>query len=266
MKKILSIVFVMLLCLGLAAPAYAAEPAAAAEPADADGFVPSVHYKPTPEFVPVFDDDGNEYIGVVRDEEGEVIGYVEPGCLIVTPIAHVWDEDIEVPQEIEDLLLFLYASLNDGSMTIPYEKHNADLDPANMVIRDLFDARWGCEEHPKMLAPQGVVLELTFDLGVVPEAQIYVQTYDEATGVWEPIVSAVNNGDGTVTCIFEHLCGIEFSMPLAVGGPVGGSSGTPVNQSGRQEATVLPWVIVMILAAVSAVAVLFAKKKKKSAA
>ncbi len=251
MKKILSIVFVMLLCLGLATPAYATQ--------TVDGFVPSVTYKPTPEFVPVFDEDSNEYIGVVRDEEGEIIGYVEPGCLIVTPIAHVWDEDIEVPQDIEDLLLFLYSGLNDGSMSIPYEKHNADLDPANMVIRDLFDARWGCEEHPKMLAPQGVVLELTFDLGVVPEAEIYVQTYDEATGVWEPIVSAVNNGDGTVTCIFEHLCGIEFSMPLSL-------AGTAIQQNVRPGTDVLPWIIVLILAAVACVAVLFAKKKKKSAA
>lgn len=248
MKKFLSIVTVLLLCLGLAAPAYAAEPV--------DSFVSSITYKPTPEFVPVVDEDGNEFIGVVRDEEGEIISYVEPGCLIVTPIAHVWDESIQVPQEVEDLLIFLYTSLNDGSMSIPYEKHNADLDPANMVIRDLFDARWGCEEHPRMLAPEGVVLELTFDLGIVPDAEIYVQTYDEATGIWEPIVSAVNNGDGTITCIFEHLCGIEFSMPMSVGSV----------STESESSNVLPWIVVLILSAVAAVAVLLSLKKKKSAA
>ena len=247
MKKVLSILTILLLCFSLAAPAYAAE--------NVEGFVPSITYKPTPNFVPVYDENGNEFIGVVRDGNGDILDYIEPGCLIVTPIAHVWDEDIEVPQEIEELLLFLYTNLNDGSMQIPYEKHEADLDPANMVIRDLFDARWGCEEHPRMLAPKGVVLELTFDLGVVPEALIYVQSYDEETKIWEPIVSTVNNGDGTVTCVFEHLCGIEFSMPLTQG--VAPTKGGNVN--------ILPWIIVLVVAAIAAVGVIFTKKKKTAA-
>ena len=247
MKKILSILTVLLICLSLVAPVYAAE--------NVEGFVPSITYKPTPNFVPVYDENGNEFIGVVRDENGDILDYIEPGCLIVTPIAHVWDEAIEVPQEIEELLLFLYTSLNDGSMKIPYEKHEANLDPDNMVIRDLFDARWGCEEHPRMLAPKGIVLELTFDLGVVPEAQIYVQSYDEETKVWEPIVSTVNNGDGTVTCVFEHLCGIEFSMPLTQG--VAPTKGGNMN--------ILPWIIVLAVAAIAAVAVIFTKKKKTAA-
>lgn len=247
MKKILSILTVLLICLSLVAPVYAAE--------NVEGFVPSITYKPTPNFVPVYDENGNEFIGVVRDENGDILDYIEPGCLIVTPIAHVWDEAIEVPQEIEELLLFLYTSLNDGSMKIPYEKHEANLDPDNMVIRDLFDARWGCEEHPRMLAPKGIVLELTFDLGVVPEAQIYVQSYDEETKVWEPIVSTVNNGDGTVTCVFEHLCGIEFSMPLTQG--VAPTKGGNMN--------ILPWIIVLAVAAIAAVAVILTKKKKTAA-
>ena len=244
MKKVLSVVIAMLLCLSLVIPAAAAQ--------TVEGFVPSITYKPTPEFVPVYDEDGNEYIGIIRDGDGEIIDYVEAGCLIVTPIAYVWDEDMEVQKDIEELLLFLYTSLNDGSMKIPYEKHEADLDPANMVIRDLFDARWGCEEHPKMLEPEGIVLELTFDLGVVPEAKIFVQSYDEATGVWDPIVSAVNNGDGTVTCVFEHLCGIEFSMPMTLGSAT------------KTTPNVLPWIIVLAVAAVAAVVVL--TKKKKAAA
>jgi len=210
------------------------------------------------------DEAGIEYIGVIRDEEGSIVGYIEPGCLIVTPIAHVWDERYDVPQEIEDFLLFLYNSLNDGSMKIPYEKHNANLDPEMMVIRDLFDARWACEEHPRMLAPKGVVMELTFDLGVVPEAQIYVQTYDEATKIWEPVVSTVNNGDGTVTCVFEHLCGIEFSMHSQRFVPVEAAHVlTPAVD--QESANVMPWIIVMIVAAAAAVGIILGKKKNTAA-
>ena len=247
MKKVMSIVVAMLLCLSLVLPVCAAEVG--------DGFVPSITYKPNPEFVPVYDEAGNEYIGVIRDAEGNILDYISHSCLLITPIAHVWDEDIEVPEDVERLLLFLYNGLNDGSIVVPYEKHEANLDPANMVIRDLFDVRWNCEEHAKSLDAPGVVLELTFDLGVVPEAQIYVQTYDEPTGIWEPIVSSVNNGDGTVTCIFEHLCGVEFSMPLTL---------TPAvaEQAQQQGPNVLPWIIVLALAAIAAVGVIIAKKKK----
>ena len=42
-----------------------------------------------------------------------------------------------------------------AELKIPYEKHEADLDPANMVIRDLFDARWVCEEHRAMIEKEG---------------------------------------------------------------------------------------------------------------
>jgi len=248
MRKVLVLCVAFLLCLSMVTPALAAE----------DGFVPSITYKPNPELVPIEVEDGKEYIGVIRDENGEVIDYIGTGCLLITPIAHVWDDEIEVPKDVEELLLFVYNSLNDGSMKIPYEKHEANLDPANMVIRDLFDARWGCEEHPKMLEPEGVVLELTFDLGVVADAQIYVQSYDETTKEWSPIVSTVNNGDGTVTCVFEHLCAIEFSMLVG-----SGAASAPVEDAARPN--VLPWIIALIVAAAAVVVVVVVKNKKKTA-
>ena len=33
-------------------------------------------------------------------------------------------------------------------------------------------------------------------------------TYND--GQWEPIRETRNNGDGTVTCLFEHLCPVAF--------------------------------------------------------
>ena len=246
MKKIICLMIAIMLCLSVAAPAWAAD----------NGFVPSITYKPNPEIVTGINDDGEEYIGVIRDENGEIISYVSHGCLRITPIAHVWDEEIDVPKEIEDLLLFCYEGLNDGSMEIPYEKHEADLDPANMVIRDLFDARWVCEEHRAMVEKEGVTFEITFDLGVVADAKIFVMTYDEAAKEWSPIVKSVNNGDGTVTCTFEHLCAIEFSMPVAAAAVV-----TEENQ----KPDVTPWIILLGVAVAGVIVVLVAKNKKKAA-
>ena len=247
MRKIVCLLTALILCLSMVVPAFAAE----------NGFVPSITYKPNPEIVPVEGPDGEEHIGVVRDKDGEIIDYVGHGCLLITPIAHVWDEEIDVPAEIEQLLTKVYDALNDGSMKIPYEKHEANLDAANMVIRDLFDARWVCEEHRAMIEEEGVTFEITFDLGVVADAEIFVMTYDEAVNEWAPIVKTVNNGDGTVTCIFEHLCAIEFSIPVA---DVGDDS----PQTG-DTADIGIWIIVMATAAIMLVAIIAIGKKTKSA-
>ena len=99
------------------------------------------------------------------------------------------------------------------------------------------------------------MLQLTFDLGVAPDVDVYVMSYDEQTKEWEPIVKTVNNGDGTVTCTFEHLCAIAFSVPLSTSaqGTQGGGSG-------------MIWIAVMALAAVAVVGLVIMKSKKSSAA
>lgn len=237
MKRVIVLITVLVLCLGMVAPVYAAE----------DNFVPSIAYKSSPKIVPVIGPDGAEYLGVIRDANGNIIDYVGHGCLRITPISDLWDEEIYVPQVVEDLLRYIYESLNNGTMEIPYEKHDADLKCKRMVIRDLFDARWYCKEHPDMLAPEGVVLEIIFDLGIDPEAELFVMTFDEETEEWDPIVEAENNGDGTVTCTFEHLCAIEFSI-------IGGD---------KECTNIWLWIILLILAVVTFFIILFYKKKKK---
>ena len=254
MKKIISLLTVLLLCMSLVVPVFAA---------DGD-FVPSITYKPNPEIVPVPDAPEADTIGVIRDQDGEILDYVGHDCLLVTPIAHVWDEKIEVPNEVEELLLFVYDSLNEGSMEIPYEKHEAGLDAANMVIRDLFDARWYCEEHRRMVEEEGVTFEITFDLGVVADAQIFVMTYDEGTKEWSPIVNVVNNGDGTVTCTFEHLCAIEFSMPIAAVPSAPSENVEPATNATPWFIYLLPWFTLLLLAIIAIVVIIIAKKKKKT--
>lgn len=245
MKRMICFLTVLLLCCSLVIPAYAAE----------NDFVPSISYKESPTLVTVTGDDGNAYIGVIRDADGNVLDYIDHKCLRITPISHIWDEEIEVPNVIRELLLFVYNSLNDGTMEIPYEKHEANLDADGMVIRDLFDVRWECEEHAKMLDEPGVVLELTFELGVDAEEIVYVMTYGEGTEAWDPIVKTVNNGDGTVTCTFEHLCAVEFSMAM---------NAATVAPAESNSFPVI-WIVLFALAVVAIVAVLVVKGKKKTA-
>lgn len=244
MKKVIACVAVLTLLVSLFVPVMAAE----AE------FTPSVENKPAPEIVPVTDPDGKPAIGVLRDEDGQIISYVYEPCLVVTAVADAKTSTL-IPDAAEALLLDVYNKLTKGEMEIPYEKHNADLDPSKMVIRDLYDASWLCDDHPDIVAPEGVVLEITFDLGINKGVDVYTMSYKN--NEWNPIVSTVNNGDGTVTCTFENLCPIEFSV-------VDEASNPPEKTGDIFE---YHWIIIaaVALAAIVALTVVYLVDSKKRA-
>ena len=98
MRKVICMMIAIVLCLGLVAPTYASEA----------GFVPSITYKPIPTIVSVADENGNEFAGVIRNEQGEIVDYIEHSCISIVPVAHIWEEGIEVPETIADLLLYVY--------------------------------------------------------------------------------------------------------------------------------------------------------------
>lgn len=215
MKKLISLLAVLMLCAALLVPAYAA-----------NEFKPSVEFKPAPEIVPVLDGEGNSALAMLVDEDGIVVDYIyeHDYCLIVTPVARA-EEDPIIPESAKNTLLDVYAKLTAGTMTLPYEKFNANLVSSNMVIRDLFDVTLLCVEHNEILERPDVDLVVTFRLGVDADKAVYSMTYKNND--WNPIVSSDNNGDGTVTCTFAHLCPVSFSVegeqkpPVQTGDPAG---------------------------------------------
>jgi hypothetical protein len=215
MKRLICLLTVFLLMFALACPAFAAE-----------DFVPSIGDKEEPEIVP----DENGVLGVIRDKDGNIIGRITEDCLIITAISMI-DISTEIPAAARDIMKYVYEQLTKGDMVLPYELDG--LNPDEMVIRDLIDATWLCGDHPEMLVPEGVTLELTFDIGVAAGVAVYVHTYND--GVWNKVVKAHNNGDGTVTVVFEHLCPIAFS--------VRSDSYTPPSQTG--DAFSAHWVVLM---------------------
>lgn len=193
MRKIICLALALLMGLNLGLPAFAAE----------EGFVPSITYKPNPEVVPFTDENGGEHAGVIRDENGEILDYVDQEDLDFTAVADIWDENADVPGETRKLLEEIYTGLNDGSIPLPDD---------TAVIRDLFDTRLSDPEQQAMLEEQGASFEITFDLGVVADARIQAMVYDEEAGQWVPALQTVNNGDGTVTCTFDRLGVVAFTM------------------------------------------------------
>ena len=242
MKKLISLFTTLVLCMSIAIPAFAAE----------NSFVPSITYKPNPEIVAVVNEAGEEFIGVICNDEGEIVDYVDNDCLVMTPIAYVLDGEKEIPEQIKEMLLEAYDKLSNGDVELPYEKYGEGLNASNMVIIDLFDVRLSNEEYQKKMEADGITFEITFDLGVDPDVEVVAMTMDELTGEWSPIVKTVNNGDGTVTCTFEHFCPIVFAVATTPASTQ--VEGTPVSNY-------IPWIIVLVLAAGG---ILFIVSKKRN--
>ena len=206
MKKLISLFLALVMCLSVCGVAYAAE----------DDFVPSISYKDAPELVTGKDAEGRTTIGAICDAAGNVIGdiYYED-CLVITSIAQALrDVETGIPDDNESLLEKLYKEILDGTAVLPFEN------PDEMVVIQLIDATFLCagaeteEDHPEVLEPDGVRIELTFDLGVGADVPVQVMTYKN--NQWGDIHSVTNNGDGTVTCVFEHLCPIAFAVPANI--------------------------------------------------
>ena len=229
MRKVISCIVALLVCVSLAMPAFAA----------VGTFVPSISFK-----------DGPEIVSATLD--GESVD----GCVIVTTISEAREKTTDITQDERDLLLEVYEGLNDGSVTPP------EL-PEGYVIRDLVDASFeytDCrtlEDHnhkDRRLEEKGVTLTVAFKLGVGKNVNVVVMTYID--GVWTEIESVTNNGDGTVTCVFEDICPVAFAVKQE------GQNAVP--SLGDTFGRYLPlWIGILVASAVALVAVVVIARKKK---
>lgn len=221
--------------------------------ASAAGFTESVNNKPAPPVEEVPDGNGQPALGIIRDPNGKIVGYVYEDCLVITPVSEA-DTSDKIPEAAKNLLLDIYAKLTSGEMKLPYEQYNPEMNSGNMVIRDLFDASFLCQDHPALLAQDGYTLELSFNLGVAAGEEVVTMVY--VNGQWKP-VSTVNNGDGTVTCVFDEICPIAFSVRT--------DASTPEKTG---DISMMPWLIlgsVALLALVAVVVIYHVNSKKHGA-
>ncbi len=230
MKRILSLIVAMTLCVALLSSF-----------AFADEFVPSIGDKDHPEIVPVEGD----VIGEIIDDNNQVISEVDTGCLVVTPVSEA-NTSAEIPEDARQTLLDVYEQLSNGSMELPYD---SSVNPDDMVIRDLFDLSFLCEEHPEMLE-NGNAFRVTFDLGVAAGDTVVAMVY--VNGEWIN-VELINNGDGTVTCLFEQICPVVFSVK---------QTETPPQTGDFSGNSILMWALLMCGSAVAFVVCIVIYRKK----
>ena len=181
MKKLLSVLLVLVLSVTMAVPAFAA-----------NSFVPSITYK-----------DGPDLTGASMNGENLA------GCIVVTSIAKAKNKSTEISQAERDLLLDLYDQLNSGAMKLPIANDK-------YVIRELVDvsfAQSACvnvHSHEDELNKANTTISITFDLGVKSSAEVLVYVYVD--GKWVAAEQVTNLGNGRVTVVFENIGPVAFCV------------------------------------------------------
>ncbi len=229
MRKIVCLVSALVLLVSLGISALAAT-----------DFVPSITYKDGPkiEFAWLDDEDVSN-------------------CLVVSSIKQATDKTTDITQEERDHLLNVYAKLKDGSMKLPVED--------DYVIRELVDVNFKYEacrqqtdiHHDKLkeLNETDKMLTVNFDMGINADADVIVMF--ESEGKWNEAEKVVNNGDGTLTCKFGHLCPVVFAVKESQSGPV-------PPQTGDTSGKYLPlWIGTLALSGVALVTLVVVALKKK---
>lgn len=222
MKKGIVVIALLAICVSLVCPAFAAE----------DTFVPSIGYK-----------DGPEIIDAELETED-----VE-ACLVVTSLKGAAEKTTDISQAARDQLLQVYEKLNSGEVKLP----GAD----GYVIRELVDVSWkqiGCVEekhtHEDDLEKEGVVVDIDLEMGIDANTDILVYAYRD--GQWTLIESAKNNGDGTVTCVFEHFCPVAFAVREQTGGSQTGDTA---------RGSLILWGVLMAVSLVAIIVLAIRRKK-----
>ncbi len=249
MKKILS---VLLVCFILVVPFSVI--------VSADNFVPSIGYKPAPVIKYEEDDEGRKVIGHVVDPNGNILSTEYHDCLVITPVSEAETSE-KIPADAAELLLQVYDELSDEDMKLSSLSDELndmvakDLgkgkDADDLVIKDLFDVTVLCDELKEKLAPIGNTLTLTFEVSIGANVPVYVMTYKNDK--WAPVVEAINNGDGTITCTFEDFCPVAFFVPTSGGENVKPEPGDTTDNT--------LWMIVMV-SAIALIAVLLVINRK----
>ena len=235
MKKVICFITAMMLCVSLIGFAFAADVE----------FVPSISYKGAPSIVEITDNQGNPAIGTIVNANGETIGYLGTDCLLITPLSEA-NTSTKIPAADKETLLSVYEQLENGSMKLPY---GAGIDGDKMIVRDLFNVNWLCTEHPAIVEPAGVTVTIMFNIGIGADVDVVVMSYKN--NAWGEIASVKNNGDGTITCVFEDFCPVAISVPVPGQGP----------DDTSDKSNVMLWTILLAVSATAVVVMLVMRRR-----
>lgn len=132
-------------------------------------------------------------------------------CVVITTVKDAEAKSTDITDEEREALIKAYNALVDGSATLPVEGEYAVRDIVDVSFK--YEACRQVEEHGRkdeVLKKEGVTLTVDFNLGVAADEKVVTFTYID--GKWAEIESTTNNGNGTVTCVFEDICPVAFAV------------------------------------------------------
>lgn len=138
MKKIISLVLVLMLCVALAAPAMAADVAPAA---------------------------------VFTDSPVPVIEIVEVDKFILSTLLDAEECTTEIPQETRDLLIEVYDKMAEGELELPLDDTYVVRELVDVSYREQF------ADEAEELKEEGTTVTITFKIGVGEDAEVAVYSY-----------------------------------------------------------------------------------------
>ena len=274
MRKVLSILTVLLICLSLAVPAFATDAV----------YVPSITAKPAPELDLSTQEGTGEPMIQVKDENKEVVHVSPVESLVITPVADVMaDEGVRISEEASETLKEAFETLDTKGAEVFEEVpelvqmvQEADIKVEDLVVMDLFDVSILNEELEEYVNVEGNSIELTFAMNIPADQVVYVMVFKE--NKWQLAQSAVNNGDGTVTCVFEHFCPVAIlTAPIVTveeteaaeeAAPeaetqAAAAPEAPAAPAAQEQSASFPWWVILVAAVVAIILVITKGKKSK---
>lgn len=248
MRKTSRLILALLICMSLSCTAFATS------------FTASVVSKSAPEVVELVDETGNCAVAKLNGALPEGMAFVSDDVLVVTAVADAAISN-RIPDASEKALMEVYKGLQAGTIQVPFEELD-EKNAQNLVVRDLFDVSWTDTEgndFAQLLDQEDVSLEITFAMEIEPDAKVYVLVYKNDT--WSQIQQVINNGDGTITCVFDHLCPVAVVVEADETMEVVEVSAENADIQDAQKQNVTLWIVVLT-AAVIALTALFVGKRK----
>ncbi len=251
MKKVVAILTAVILVLSIGTTAFAAE------------FIPSVVEKEAPTVVEQVVG-GVTAAGTIVDKSGQVVETISPDRLIITPVSKV-ETSTEIPKEAADKLKEAYEQLSKADVKLSdlIDELDDDVKEAlgneahvdHLIIRDLFDASLVDANGELVQIDAEHRLVVKFNIGIEKGKAVFAMKYNE-NNEWEPVTAIHNNGDGTVTCEFDHLCPIAFLV----------EDTSSSAQTGDNSVSLYVWVAIAAVAAGLMVVLVILKNKKEKIA
>lgn len=216
MKRAICLIVALMLCVSMVLPVAAAE------------FVPSITYK-----------DGVDF------NSAELDGKDVSGQLVITPLKDILNHTADLPKETIDLMISLHEQLSGGKVKLPVGD--------GFVIRDMVHIGFGdnTEMYDKLNNTDSK-LTVVFPLGVSKDTVVKVLIYID--GEWKVVEGVVNNGDGTVTVVFDQICPVLFCVDAD-------AELDPPKTGDTMGSDLLIWIGVMA-AALAAMVVLVINRRK----